>query len=181
MKVFSRVVLLLLMCCTTTGRTFANDNEDKAPVTIFAAASLTNVLPELAAAWRTENAAPAPYLSFGPSAMMARQVAAGAPADIVLSANPDWISFLEGRDLLSGPARIMAKNRLVLVKPGSGQTSSTALDTAILTDIVGHGRFAIAAPATAPAGQLLCLSHFLSRCADLAKIWLCANCLKIGR
>jgi molybdate transport system substrate-binding protein len=122
------------------------------PITVFAAASLTDTLPALAAAWHQSTGKPLPRFSFGPSAMMARQVAAGAPANIVLSANPEWIKFLEDRALLAAPPETVAHNRLVLVKPGSGQVTEQILTPELVVSLLGRERLAIADPAIAPAG-----------------------------
>lgn len=145
LSLFTAAVLLMAGYPAKAG---SNDN----PVTVFAAASLTDALPALAAAWHQSTGKPLPRFSFGPSAMMARQVAAGAPANIVLSANPEWIKFLEDRGLLAIPSKTVAHNRLVLVRPGSGQLTDQMLTPERVGSLLNSGRLAIADPAIAPAG-----------------------------
>jgi len=130
----------------------ANADDHDSPITVFAAASLTDTLPELASAWHQATGKAEPRFSFGPSAMMARQVAAGAPANIVLSANPEWIKFLEDRALLARPSKTVAHNQLVLVKPGSGKVTAQLLTPELISALLGKGRLAIADPTVAPAG-----------------------------
>lgn len=143
------LVMLLLTLCTVP----AHSDDQAEPVTIFAAASLTDVLPALTTEWSRATGTAAPRLSFGPSAVMARQVAAGAPADIVLSANPEWIDFLAERELLVQAPAIIAENRLVLVTPGTGLRNRGELDLETVARITKGTRVAIADPAIAPAGK----------------------------
>ncbi|WP_262691023.1 molybdate ABC transporter substrate-binding protein [Kordiimonas aestuarii] len=142
----------LLLVCFLLGISTPPTIADDEAVTVFAAASLTNALPELAQSWADATGYAAPRISFGPSAMMARQVAAGAPAHIMLSANPDWVAFLQARGLLASSPKNVVQNRLVLVQPGSGAMADTALTTAQLEQVIGSARFAIADPTIAPAG-----------------------------
>lgn len=143
-------LLAFLSLVLTSNLTQATEREGT--VTVFAAASLTDVLPVLAEEWIKSGPAHAPRFSFGPSATMARQVAAGAPAHIVLSANPDWVKYLADKDLLAAPAVPILQNRLVLVMSGSGHASTTALTTERVSELIGDKKLAIADPAVAPAG-----------------------------
>ncbi|WP_417450514.1 molybdate ABC transporter substrate-binding protein [Kordiimonas sp.] len=130
----------------------AHAAESERAITVFAASSLTNVLPDLTRAWAEKINSPLPRLSFGPSAIMARQVIAGAPADIIISAHPDWITFLKEQQQLTGKAVIVAENRLILVQPGSGLMVNIPLTRELLIKTIGRGRLAIADPSIAPAG-----------------------------
>ncbi len=87
------------------------------PVRVFAAASLTNVLTEIAAQWE-QRGHPAPRLAFGGTATMARQLAAGAPADLFVAADGRWMDELEkqGR-LVRGSRTNLLGNELVLIAP----------------------------------------------------------------
>ncbi|NVJ99002.1 MAG: molybdate ABC transporter substrate-binding protein [Alphaproteobacteria bacterium] len=132
--------------------TWAEDPVEE-PLIIFAAASLTDVLATHAEEWAARTESPLPRLSFGPSGTMARQIASGAPADLFISANQSWISFLQENNGLAGPPVAVAGNSLVLVVPGRHTIPSGApLDAALLLSVVGDGRLAIADPANAPAG-----------------------------
>ena len=81
------------------------------PVTVFAAASLRGVLDDIAAQYD----APV-VLSFGGSGAIARQIAAGAPADVVILANRDWMAWLQSRRAVAqGQITTVAQNRLVVI------------------------------------------------------------------
>ncbi|MEX3316920.1 molybdate ABC transporter substrate-binding protein [Sulfitobacter sp. PS-8MA] len=114
------------------------------PVTVFAAASLRGVLEEIAAAF------PGPLsLAYGGSGTMARQVAAGAPADVVLLASSDWMDWLEGQGRLQGPSQIFARNRLVLIAPAGAAPLAEAEIAPRLGD---RGRLAMGQRVAVPAG-----------------------------
>ena len=82
-------------------------------VTVFAAASMAGPLEEIA-----EVSGSRVVFAYGGSGAMARQVAAGAPADLVILANPVWMTWLaqQGLDAASNP-QIIAGNRLVVIGP----------------------------------------------------------------
>ncbi|MGX9354659.1 molybdate ABC transporter substrate-binding protein [Roseobacteraceae bacterium S113] len=85
-------------------------------VTVFAAASLKNALEEVA-----ESYDGAVRFSFAGSSVMARQVAAGAPADVVILANVAWMDWLEGQGaLVPGSQRTLLRNHLVLITGADG-------------------------------------------------------------
>ena len=89
--------------------------EDK--VTIFAAASLTNALSEVSAQYEKTNATKIVH-SFAASSTLAKQIEAGAPADIFMSADAKWMNYL-GEKKLIDPAsrRDLLGNKLVLIAP----------------------------------------------------------------
>ena len=113
---------------------------------IFAAASLKEPLDALAAA------AGNTVVSYGGSGALARQVAAGAPADIVLLANTEWMDTLAAAGAIDPATRAdFLSNTLVLV---SGAPAPVALTPAGLAAALGaEGRLAIGQTASVPAGQ----------------------------
>jgi molybdate transport system substrate-binding protein len=112
---------------------------------VLAAASLTEALEQVADAWAADGHA-RPVLSFAGTPALARQVEGGAPADIVVFADTQWMDVLARRGLID-PAtrRDLLGNRLVLVKPAGGP--SVTLET------LGEGRLALADPGSVPAGR----------------------------
>ncbi|GAA6176684.1 molybdate ABC transporter substrate-binding protein [Sulfitobacter pacificus] len=114
-------------------------------ITVFAAASLRGVLEDIAA--------PSPQkarLSFGGSGTMARQVAAGAPADVVVLANRLWMDWLttQGINTLSVPVTI-AGNRLVLI---GAKAAPPLTSTDEITTRLGTSRLAMGQRDAVPAG-----------------------------
>lgn len=114
---------------------------------VFAAASMKDAVEAVARAYREQTGFPV-VVSVASSGALARQIEAGAPADIFIAANPDWMDYLEDRKLIDPASRTnIAGNTLVVV----------ARDDAIApTDdpelFLRSGRFAMGDPAHVPAG-----------------------------
>lgn len=119
---------------------------------IFAAASLQTALTRIAAAYRGSGG---PLrLSFGASSAMARQIAQGAPADLFISADEEWMDWLAQRRLIAtGTRRNILSNRLVLIAPKSSTVSLKIAPGMPLAAALGGGRLAIADPVSVPAGK----------------------------
>ncbi|HYN39161.1 MAG TPA: molybdate ABC transporter substrate-binding protein [Rhodospirillales bacterium] len=127
---------------------------DPDTVTVFAAASLTDALQALAADDRAAGGGEVRF-SFAASSALARQIEAGAPADIFVSANPEWMDYLAGRGLIAAPTRVEPLgNALVLVAPGDSRLSTVRIDPGLdLAALIGPGaRIATGDPAHVPVG-----------------------------
>jgi len=84
---------------------------------VYGAASLTESLTEVSEAWSAQGR-PAVTLSFGSSSQLARQIRAGAPADVFASADVEWMQTLEGAGALRPNTRHdLLGNKLVVVVP----------------------------------------------------------------
>nr|WP_328805319.1 molybdate ABC transporter substrate-binding protein [Spirabiliibacterium falconis] len=87
-------------------------------LTVFAAASMTNVLQEIATQFKDEHKDTEVVFSFASSSVVARQINEGAPADIFISANQKWMNFLEENNkIVNDSRRTIAGNTLVLIAP----------------------------------------------------------------
>ncbi|SIT91735.1 molybdate transport system substrate-binding protein [Yoonia rosea] len=117
----------------------------RADVLIFAAASLKEPVDRIAAQFDDV------VVSYGGSGTMARQVSFGAPADIVLLANTDWMDVLVAGDHVQAESVFdFASNRLVMIGPeGAGPVPLTS--EAIL-DALEAGRMAVGLTQAVPAG-----------------------------
>ena len=110
MRFIGRCLILGMLLCS--GPLFAEE-----PVRVFAAASLTNALNDIAAQWQKQNH-PAPSLAYGASSALAKQIEAGAPADIFASADLSWMDYLgERRKIEKGSVINLLGNDLVLIVP----------------------------------------------------------------
>jgi molybdate transport system substrate-binding protein len=120
---------------------------------VLAAASLTDALKEISAAWVAQGHAP-PRLSFAASSALARQVENGAVGNLFASADGRWMDYLAARGLIvPGTRRDLLSNRLVLVVPADRRRSLTIGPDLDLAALLGaDGRLAIADPAAVPAG-----------------------------
>ena len=123
-----------------------------ADVTVFAAASLKTALDEIGAAY-SDATGTTVTLVYGGSPAMARQIEAGAPADIFLSASVAWMDDLAGKGLIRMDSRRdLLGNRLVLV--AHGDADPITLDgTTDLVALLNGGRLSMAMVDSVPAGQ----------------------------
>ncbi len=120
------------------------------PLRVFAAASLTDVVGDLAASFGGARVEP----SFGGSSALARQIRDGAPADVFVSASPDWTAYLEDAGAISGEPVLIARNRLVCVAPeGSPLAAQGVTDARALLDRLAPGDRVAVADEGVPAGE----------------------------
>ena len=126
---------------------------DTKPVTVFAAASLTDVLQELGTAYTAQSGTRLEY-SFAATSMLARQVESGAHADVFFSADQEWMDYLAQRDLIRvGTRRNLLGNRLALVAPADSTLQlKIAPGFALLAALQG-GRLATGDPDVVPVGR----------------------------
>lgn len=139
----------LIVCLALLGAAPVRAAEEK--LTVFAAASLTGVVQALA---KRFEGAPL-RTSFGASSELARQIRDGAPADVFLSASPEWIDFLREAGRVDGEPVVFARGELVAIAPsGSGLRAKGAADAATLLEkgLAPGDRVAIA-DAGVPAGE----------------------------
>jgi molybdate transport system substrate-binding protein len=125
-------------------------------VTVFAAASLAEVLTAFAA-HRPASAVPLRF-SFAASSTLARQIEQGAPVDLYISADEEWMNYLIAKArIVADTRRVVARNRLVVVERGVPSAAepgeSTAVVRAALLPQAGAGRIATGDPAHVPAGR----------------------------
>lgn len=121
-------------------------------VVVFAAASLKTALDEIAAEFEAATGHEV-AISYAGSGQLAKQILAGAPADILVSAAPEWMDEVARADLLApGTRRDILGNRLVLIgPPGAAPLNiGPGLD---LPGLLGDGKLAMALVDAVPAGQ----------------------------
>jgi len=127
----------------------------RADPVVFAAASLKEALDAAATAW-VRQGHPRPVISYAASSALARQIEQGAPADLFVSADEDWIAWLDARGLLrAGTHTRLLGNRLVLVAPATapGPTLRIAPGFPLAAALGEGGRLAVADVAAVPAGR----------------------------
>jgi molybdate transport system substrate-binding protein len=87
------------------------------PIVVFGAASLTNVLQDIGTAYTAQTGQQVSF-SFAASSVLARQIEAGTRADVFVSADEDWMDYLQTRKLIEPKTRHdIVMNRLVLIAP----------------------------------------------------------------
>jgi molybdate transport system substrate-binding protein len=148
MRVKSCVVGLFLLACSAAS--VAADHQ----LTIFAAASLRESLDKVDQAWETEGHGKV-MVSYAASSALAKQIEQGAPADVFISADSEWMDYLQDRKLIEPASRfVLVRNALVLIAPAN--SSLKLLDPgnkAAVLAALGNGRLAVAETSSVPAGK----------------------------
>ncbi len=143
---FKQIAAVLAACAALAGPVQAD------AVTVFAAASLKNALEEAASRYEAGSGQDV-HLSFAASSALARQIQAGAPADIFISAHPGWMDVLDADGLVSAGSRLdLLSNRLVLIAHGEGRQPEALFQGFDLVSLLGDGRLAMALADAVPAG-----------------------------
>lgn len=120
---------------------------------VFAAASLKDALDEQAKAFEGGG----PYkvsISYAASSTLAKQIENGAPVDLFVSADLDWMNYLASRGLIDPGSRTnLVSNRLVLIAPADSLVKAVVAPGFPLRTLLGGGRLAVADPDHVPAGK----------------------------
>lgn len=142
----SRIVLALLVCLAGSAAR-ADD------LLVFAAASLKGPLDEAAQAFSTAESVSI-AISYAGSAVLARQIEAGAEADLFLAADEDWMRYLAARGLIREETRRrLFGNALVLIAPHGSSLALTLQPGADLKGALDGGYLAMGDPVGVPAGK----------------------------
>jgi molybdate transport system substrate-binding protein len=121
---------------------------------VFAAASLKNALDEIAAAWAKDTGKPAPRISYAASSALARQMEQGAPADLFISADLDWMDYAAGKNLIRPDTRYnLLGNKIVLIAPRDSRTTTLALTGGDLARALAGGKLSMGNVDAVPAGK----------------------------
>jgi molybdate transport system substrate-binding protein len=122
-------------------------------VTVFAAASLKNALDAVNAACETDVGERA-TVSYAASSALARQIEQGAPADVFMPADLDWMKYLSDRNLIKVDTEVkLLGNSIVLVAPADLQAEAKIEKGFDLAALLGDGRLAMANVDAVPAGK----------------------------
>lgn len=126
--------------------------QNRAPL-VLAAASLQESLNAAADGWARKGH-PRPVISFAGSSALARQIEAGAPADLFISADEEWMDYVANKRLVKPNTRVsFLFNNLVLVAPAASTLRLTVVPRFPLVRALGNGRLAMADPDAVPAGK----------------------------
>jgi molybdate transport system substrate-binding protein len=148
---WSRAVLASLLLALFTAVTSASATV--ADVTVFAAASLKEALDDQARQFEASTGNKV-IVSYGASNALAKQIDAGAPADIFISADLDWMDYLDQRRLLAPNTRHnLLRNSLVLIAPSSSTSTLKVGPNFGLAAALGPEKLAMANPDSVPAGK----------------------------
>ncbi|AYD43471.1 molybdate ABC transporter substrate-binding protein [Yersinia rochesterensis] len=124
-----------------------------ADMTVFAAASLTNALQDIAAQYKKEKQVDV-VASYASSSTLARQIEQGAPADLFISADQQWMDYvIDKQQMVANTRYTLLGNELVLIAPKDSKIDKVEIDKK--TDwkkLLKGGRLAVGDPDHVPAG-----------------------------
>jgi len=154
MPVNRRLLLTLLgASCLYAGTLFAEEPKaQNGPLVVFAAASLTDALRQIAA--QLEPGGTRMKLSFASSSTLARQIESGAAADIFVSADEEWMAYLDARKLIAKDTWTHPIGNDLVMVAGADEAGSIRLEPKFdLARYLGERRLAVGDPAHVPAGR----------------------------
>jgi molybdate transport system substrate-binding protein len=146
--------LLRTICCASVAALLLAARPAVADdVLVFAAASLKNALDDAVKDFDTSSGNTV-RVSYGASSALAKQIENGAPADIFISADLDWMNEIAGKSLIKPDTRVnLLGNTLVMVEPADSTLAVTIAPNFPLAQLLGDGRLAMADPDAVPAGK----------------------------
>ena len=127
--------------------------QDKS-LTVFAAASMKNAFDDVAKLY-TDKTKVAVKSSYAASSALAKQIESGAPADMFISADTDWMDYVQKKDLVKAGTRVdLLGNKIVLIAPKDSKTTSVDIKPGFdLAGLVGDGKITTGDVAAVPVGK----------------------------
>jgi molybdate transport system substrate-binding protein len=146
--------LLACFCVLTCSVRIAGAADEPRAVLVFDAASLTDVVDELGRVFAARSPQVQVKSSPAASSVLAKQIEAGALADVFFAADRDWMDYLEQRNLLrAGSRHDVVSNRLVLIAPANSPVSLKIAPGFDLLKALGDGKLATGDPDSVPVGK----------------------------
>ena len=128
--------------------------EAQSNVVVFAAASLKNALDEIAATWSKDTGKAAPKISYAASSALAKQLEQGAPADMFISADLDWMDYVQGKNLIQNDTRFnLLGNKIVFIAPKDSKITTLTIKADDLTRALAGGKLSMGNVDAVPAGK----------------------------
>jgi molybdate transport system substrate-binding protein len=148
-----RTVTSLVLACLAAAATSTSAAPAQGDVVVFAAASLKGALDEVAVMVKRRTGV-GMRTSYAGTPLLARQIEEGAPADVFVSADEQWMDYLAARKLIVPASRVnVVSNRLVLIAPRDSKVQLPIAPGFALARALGTGRLAVADPVNVPAGR----------------------------
>jgi len=146
-KLFTALVVLLGAALSPAAA------EDKT-ITVFAAASMKNALDEIDAAYTAKTGVKF-TLSYAASSVLAKQIEQGAPADVFVSADTDWMDYATARKTINEPTRVnLLGNSIVLIAPKDSEINNVTIAPGFdLAKLAGDGKIATGDVKSVPVGK----------------------------
>ena len=121
---------------------------------VFAAASLKNALDEIATDWSKAASRPMPRISYASSSALAKQIEQGAPADLFISADLDWMDYVAKKNLIQADTRVnLLGNKIVLIARRDSKVTVDVKQGFDLSKALNGGKLAMGNVDAVPAGK----------------------------
>jgi len=149
-RLAANLLALLILCGLTTSPSRADDTS----LTVFAAASMKNALDEIDAAFTARTGIKV-AASYAASSMLAKQIEQGAPADVFVSADTDWMDYAAGKKVVGEATRVtLLGNSIVLVAPKDSGIDNVSISQGFdLSKLAGDGKIATGDVKSVPVGK----------------------------
>ncbi len=122
-------------------------------VNVFAAASLKNAMDAVGASWKADTSNQA-TMTYAASPALAKQIEAGAPADIFISADLNWMTYLTDKNLVPAGTDVrLLGNQIVLIVPKDSKAEIKIEKDFKLAELIGDSKLAMGNVQSVPAGR----------------------------
>ena len=132
----------------------AHSSAQDRTLTVFAAASMKNALDDIDAAYTAKTGVKV-AVSYAASSTLAKQIEQGAPADVFISADTDWMDYAIGKRTINEPTRVnLLGNSLVLIAPKDSGIDNIGIAAGFdLAKLAGDSKIATGDVKSVPAGK----------------------------
>jgi molybdate transport system substrate-binding protein len=143
-------VAVAILCGPASSPASAQDKS----LTVFAAASMKNALDDIDAAYAAKTGVKI-VASYAASSALAKQIEQGAPADIFLSADTDWMDYATAKKAIDEPTRVnLLGNSIVLIAPKDSSVDTITIAKGFdLAKLAGKGKIATGDVNAVPVGK----------------------------
>ena len=140
----------VILCGSAWSPALAQDRS----LTVFAAASMKNALDDVDAAYTAKTGVKI-VASYAASSALAKQIEQGAPADVFVSADTDWMDYATSRNNINEPTRVnLLGNSIVLIAPKDSRIGNVTIGQGFdLAMLAGDGRIATGDVKAVPVGK----------------------------
>ncbi|WHP46825.1 molybdate ABC transporter substrate-binding protein [Mannheimia bovis] len=155
MKILKK--LTIAMALTLSGTAFSQD------ITVFAAASMTNVLQDIGKDFEQKYPEDKLIFSFASSSVLAKQIEQDAPADLFISADQKWMDYVaEKQSPKIKHRQNLVKNELVLIAPNESKIQAESIQAVDFSKELANSYLSVGDPDHVPAGKYAkkALSHY---------------------
>jgi len=149
-----RVAGLFAAFAILWGLTFSPATAEDKTLTVFAAASMKNALDDIDTAFTARTGIKI-NVSYAASSQLARQIEQGAPADVFLSADTDWMDYATSNKTINEPTRVnLLGNSIVLIAPKDSRIDDVTIGQGFdLAKLAGDGKIATGDVKAVPVGK----------------------------